>query len=203
MNDGGALPADASGDRRFADALTQLRQTALHFGVKRVVLCTPPVRVATEDVAHKNHAENLQRYSTWLLSKRRDGWEVVDVYNPMLKALTEAKTRDPAFCFARDGIHPDEAGHWLMAQQIVYQFFGKNINGVTSVDKLHPVQGELLRKLHYEKMLLLHAAWMTKIGHKRPGVVGGPGANPGPPLGEARQQVASLSKQISQLLAAP
>src|SRR5580693_1381588 len=37
MNDGGSLPADATGTKRFATAVTKLRKAATKAGVKRVV----------------------------------------------------------------------------------------------------------------------------------------------------------------------
>jgi lysophospholipase L1-like esterase len=43
MNDAGSLPSGATGTKRFAEAITRLREAAFRAGVKRVVICTPPV----------------------------------------------------------------------------------------------------------------------------------------------------------------
>ena len=87
MNDGSSLPPDDSGAKRFAGAITHLRDAALKAGVQRVVLCTPPVHDAKGDERQKSHDENLTRYTAWLLSKRADGWDVVDLHTPMRQAL--------------------------------------------------------------------------------------------------------------------
>jgi hypothetical protein len=50
-------------------------------------------------------------------------------------------------------------------------------------------------------MVLLFNAWMTQIGHKRPGVAGGPGVAPGPPITEASERAADLGKRIHQEMA--
>jgi len=199
MNDGSSLPADDTGTRRFADAITHLRETALKAGVKHVILCTPPVHDEKGDVKQKFHDENLARYTTWLLSKRADGWEVVDLHTPMRQALDAQRAKDPTFEFAKDGTHPGREGHWLMAREILTQTFGAKPDGVSSAEALFPAQGTEIRKLVHQRMVLLFNAWMTQIGHQRPGVAGGPGAKPGLPLPEAKAKAAALGKAIGQL----
>jgi len=200
MNDGSALPADASGDKRFADAITHLRQAAFKAGVKRVVICTPPVQDAKGDATKKYHDENLTRYTTWLLSQRADGWDVVDIHTPMRRALDEGRAKNPAFMYAKDGVHPDRAGHWLMACEIIKQYFGSKVNRLASAQDFFPAHGAEIRNLVHGRMLLLYDAWMTKIGHTRPGVAGGPGAKPGLPLAEANAKAAELAMQIKQAI---
>lgn len=199
MNDGSSLPTNASGDRRFADAITHLRETALKAGVKRVVICTPPVHDAKGDPKQKFFDDNLTRYTAWLLSKRADGWDVVDIHTPMRVALAEGRAKDPKFMFAKDGVHPGREGHWLMACEILEQFFGAKLEGVASAEDLCPTNGVELRKLVTQRMKIKFDAWMTRIGHQRPGVAGGPGAKPGLPLDQANAQAAKITKQISAL----
>ena len=202
MNDGSSLPPDESGTKRFADAITHLREAALKAGVKRVVICTPPVQDAKGDAKQKFHDENLARYTAWLLSKRMDGWDVVDIHTPMRVALDMGRAKNPAFQFARDGVHPGREGHWLMARAILMQFFGAKLDGVASAENLFPAHGAEIRKLVHERMVLLFNAWMTQVGHKRPGVAGGPGAKPGPPIAQTSEQAAEITKQIKTQMAA-
>ena len=202
MNDGGSLPPDATGTRRFAEAITKLRDAATKAGVKRVVLCTPPVFDDKGDARQKFHDENLARYTAWLLSTRAEGWDVVDIHTPMRRALDEGRAKNPAFKFADDGVHPGREGHWLMAREILTQFFGAKLEGVASAEDLFPAHGSEIRKLVHERMDLLFDAWMTQIGHKRPGVPGGPGVKPGPPIAEANEKAAELTKRIRLQMAA-
>jgi hypothetical protein len=49
-------------------------------------------------------------------------------------------------------------------------------------------------------MRLLFDAWMTKIGHTRPGVAGGPGAKPVLPLAEANAKAVEMTDQIKRAM---
>jgi lysophospholipase L1-like esterase len=197
MNDAGSLPADEAGDRRFASAMTHLRDAALKAGARRVVVCTPPVHDAKGVVSQAGHDASLARYSVWLRAMRARGWDVVDIHGPMRQALDERRATDPAFAFARDGVHPGGEGHWLMAVQVLTQLLGADLTGVASADQLFPAHGIDIRDLVGARMRTLSAAWMTATGHTRPGVPGGPGAAPGPSVEAAREAVADITRQIA------
>ena len=192
MNDSGSLPPDTVGMKRFADAVTHLRETAANAGVKRIVICTPPVHDGNGAAD-----ENLARYTMWLLAKHAIGWDVVDIHTPMRRELDAGRAKDPAFKFANDGVHPGRAGHWLMAREILTQFCGAKLDGIAAAENLFPAHGSEIRKLVHDRMNLLFGAWMTLIGHKRPHVAGGPDAKPGLPLAEANAQAADIAKQIN------
>lgn len=174
MNDGGALPGDESGMKRFTDAITLLRETALKSGVRRVIVCTPPVHDDKGDVSKAFHDANLSRYATWLLSKRHEGWEVVDFHTPMRKTLDEGRAADPAFVLAADGTHPGREGHWIMAKQVLQEFFGADPIAATNAENLFPSRGAEIRAQVRELTDLRFNYWMARIGHHRPGVIGGP-----------------------------
>ncbi len=200
MNDGGSLPSDAKGTRRFGKAITKLRKAAAKAGVKRVVICTPPVFDDQGDASQASHDENLSRYTKWLLSKRADGWDVVDIHTAMRRELDKRRAKNPAFKFAADGVHPGREGHWLMASEILETCFGAKLDGVTSAEGLFPAHGSEIRKLVRERMDLLFSAWMTQIGHKRPGVAGGPGATPGPQITQPYVKAADITNRIRDLM---
>ena len=195
MNDGSGLPADETGTKRFAEAVTHLHQTATDSGVKGIVICTPPIHDGSQPAD-----DNLTRYTAWLSSKRADGWQVVDIHTPMRKALDEKRANDPAFKFASDGVHPGREGHWLMAREILTECFSAKLDGVASAEDLFPAHGAEIRKLVQKRMTLQFNARMTAIGHGRPGVPGGPNAQPGPSQAEADAKSAEITKQINQTL---
>ena len=201
MNDGGSLPPGETGDQRFAAAITHLRDAALKAGVRRVVLCTPPVYDAKGNASQDTHDENLARYSAWLMSKKAEGWDVVDIHGPMRKVLDERRSREPSFALAGDGVHPGREGHWIMATSILAQFLGASLDGVPSAEQLFQANGKEIRRLAQERMTTLFGAWMTKIGHTRPGVVGAPGTTPGPSVPDANSKAAEIGRQIANALA--
>jgi hypothetical protein len=174
MNDGGSLPADDHGLKRFADSITWLRDAALKSGVRRVILCTPPVHDAKGDDSRLFHDANLTRYTSWLLSKRKDGWEVVDFHTPMRMALDQGRATNPAFALAADGTHPGREGHWIMAKELLQDSFGADGIKAACAEDLFPSKGREIRSLIRELTELRFHHWMSRIGHERPGVPGGP-----------------------------
>jgi lysophospholipase L1-like esterase len=202
MNDGSSLPSNDEGLKRFGDAITHLRDAALKSGVKRVVFCTPPVRDDKGNATLKFHDENLTRFTEWLLTKRAAGWDVVDFHGPMRKALDEGRAKDPAFLLSKDGVHPGREGHWIMARELLTQFLGARLDGVASAEALFPEKGPEIRKLVHQRMGTRFAAWMSQIGHTRPGAPGGPGTKPGQTIEQATESAAAITKQIEALMTA-
>ena len=202
MNDASALPEGPEGLRRFGDAITRLRDTALRSGVKRVVFCTPPVHdpVKAIDPAKNPHERNLVAYRDWLLSKRAEGWEVVDIHGPMRRDLDAARKTDPAFRFQPDGVHPDRDGHWVMAREILTQFFDANLHDISSSAQFFKTDGDKIRDLVQQRQKVLFDALMTQIGHSRPHVPGGPGAPPGPSLETAQSKAKQITDSIESLI---
>ena len=200
MNDGMTLPPDEGGTKRFGDACNTLRDAVLTAGAKRVVLCSPPIQDSKKPGVIGTHDENLGRYTQWLLGKRIEGWDVVDIHTPMRAALEAGRAKDPAFVLARDGVHPDREGHWIMAREILTQCFGAKLGGIDKAEDLFARNGAEIRKLIAERRAVLFAAYMTKIGHQRPGVPGHPKAKPGPSIDEATAKAADLTRQTEALL---
>lgn len=201
MNDGSSLPESAEGLRRFQEAITTLRRTALSSGVERIVLCTPPIHdpAPPSDPAMNPHARNLVSYRDWLLTKRADGWEVVDIHGPMRRDLDAARAIQPAARFQPDGVHPDRTGHWIMAREILNQYFGTSLEGTTPPQPF-PTNGDAIRGLVQQRQQVLYASWMTHIRHTRPQVPGGPGAAPGLSLEAAAANAQQITHSIDALV---
>jgi lysophospholipase L1-like esterase len=200
MNDCGGLPGNESGTARYGEAITCIRDAALKSGVKRVVLCTPPVHDDTT-LPSDPADQSLSRYTAWLLEKKKAGWEIVDIHTPMSDALKNARVKDPGFLYAEDHVHPDREGHWLMARQIIEQALGGSVPGSDYCsEQLFPCLGAEIRDLVSQRQKLLFGAWMTKIGHKRPKVPGGPDSTPGPTVEEADAKAKVLGDQIEKKL---
>jgi lysophospholipase L1-like esterase len=199
MNDAGALPADDSGLKRFTEAITQLRNDALKSGVRKVVVCTPPVHDDKGDASKAFHDANLSRYTSWLLSKRTEGWEIVDFHTPMRKALDDGRATNPAFALAADGTHPGREGHWIMAKQLLQDYFGAETITAASAEDLFPSHGAEIRPLVRELTDLRFNYWMARIGHNRPGVIGGPDQQGSPDLAEFEASQSARLRSIHAL----
>jgi lysophospholipase L1-like esterase len=201
MNDASALPEGPEGLRRYSEAITTLREAALRAGSKRVVFCTPPVHDPTNAIpADKNpHERNLVAYRDWLLSKRTEGWDVVDIHGPMRRVLKDARQTNPAFRLQPDGVHPDRTGHWVMAREILAQFFCASLGGIFSSPEFFEKNGVAIRELAERRREILFSFLMTQIGHSRPHVTGGPGVPPGPSPESAKSQADEIARSIDSL----
>jgi len=182
MNDGIYMPLSEERFKAFRDGMTKLHDKVIATGAK-IIHLTPPVydpvaipqRVDMSGEPGKNYAKYndvLDRYAEWLIEQRAQGWEVIDLHNPMKKALADGRAADPKFVLAKDGVHPGDEGHQIMAQAVLSAWgIGASASDVAKRPDLF--------KLVREKTDVLRDAWLSAIGHKRPGV------KPGLPLDEA------------------
>lgn len=194
MNCGIYMPLKEERFKAFRDGMTKLHDKAVQAGARMIHL-TPPVHdpVPIMDRTDPSGAEGdkftkpytrynevLDAYSDWLISKRADGWEVIDLHGPMKKALADGRAKDPKFVISKDGVHPGDDGHAIMAQAVLDAWAVP----VQAADILHKPELSAFWKAISAKQGLLKAAWLTKTGHKRPGVA------PGLPLPEAEAKAA-------------
>jgi hypothetical protein len=163
----------------------------LHAEVRKtganIVHITPPVFDESKG-GHPGYAAVLDRYSEWLVSQRTNGWDVVDLHSPMQRFLVEQRAVNAGYAFSRDGIHPDDAGHWLMAQSILIHLGAEeaaNASGAGELLARFPGGDETLRR-ERDQLSLWKDAWLTAIGHQRPGLRKGRPIQIDPATGQAR-----------------
>ncbi|UFH53868.1 hypothetical protein [Spirosoma sp. KNUC1025] len=123
-------------------------------------------------------------------------WDVADLHFPMTRYLDETRKADSTFELAKDGIHPNELGHWLMAKAVL-QYLGPNVAdapNVLATLSTNPHSEEIL-KLVRQRQAIMKDAWLNATGHKRPEM------NAGLPMTEARNRYKALEKRIRALMA--
>ncbi|MBI4624453.1 MAG: SGNH/GDSL hydrolase family protein [Verrucomicrobia bacterium] len=204
MNDGIYHPFSDERFAAFAQGIAHLRDrvAAAH---AQLIHVTPPVfdpdpirektLPAGLDAYPKYFAgynDVLDRYSAWLIAQRASGWEVVDAHGPMNQALARLRAREPRFTFARDGVHPDAAGHVIIARAILVAWNLRPDDGELLGNLAAAPESELL-KLIRSRRKLLSDAWLGATGHQRPGMA------KGLPLAEAATQAAGLDEKIRAL----
>jgi lysophospholipase L1-like esterase len=122
MNCGIYQPLDEARFAKFREGMERLHAAVETAGAK-IIHLTPPVYDQRPDTpgpaGTADYDALLAAYSEWLLSKRGDGWIVIDVHGPMRRALAEARKRDPQAVFAPDAVHPNEAGAWAIAREVI------------------------------------------------------------------------------------
>jgi len=199
MNDGIYQPLSKERFGRFRAGIERLRSKVAAAGAA-ILHVTPPVfdEVGAAPAA-AGYDEVLRRYARWLISQRAAGWDVVDVHEPMRRLLANQRSEDASFRLAPDGIHPEATGHWLMARAILLHWGAQDLDGAERPDDmllLHP-RGRAVWTLVSERQALLKDAWLTTIGHLRPGM------KPGLPLAEAQTHAVALENRVEAILAHP
>lgn len=190
MNCGIYKPLDAERFAAYQRGMTSLREKVLATGAKFVVM-TPPVfdvHAQTKPGAAApafDYDDVLAAYSAWLVGKRAEGWTVLDLHTPMNAQLLEKRKAQPEFTFSKDGVHPDDEGHQIMAGVICEHLGLKNESPPAVLEKVT------------EKQTLLKLAWLSATGHKRPGI------QAGLPLAEAQAKAAVLDREAREAAKAP
>ncbi len=179
MNDGIYFPFSEKRFAAFKDGIQRLRDKVLAAGAEIIHLTPPvfdplPIRERTLPAGldaypgpFEGYNDVLNRYSDWLLDQAKHaGWTVYDVHGEMNQALAGKRREDPDFTFAKDGVHPDAAGHLIMARPLL-KAWNLSVNPDGSQD--HP-KGDAIFANVKQKQALLRDAWLTRTGHQRPGV---------------------------------
>jgi lysophospholipase L1-like esterase len=210
MNDGIYHPFDEGRLAKFQDGLRSLRRRAAGAGVK-VLHITPPVfdpvpieasslpaGLAEYRRPFVGYDEVLGRYSEWLLSRRRDGWDVVDIHQIMARHLARERQLDPKYRLAADGVHINATGHLLIARQVLAHW-GVPTRAIDDAEDAEQAfsarpHGLEVLELVRRRQRLLKDAWLTETGHKRPGMTSGL------PLDEATRRAGEIGRQLRALL---
>ena len=188
MNCGIYQPLDEARFAKFKDGMQRLHDAVEKTGAK-IIHLTPPVydrRPDKDGPAGKvDYDAVLDAYSKWLLSKRADGWIVVDIHGPMKSSLAAARAKDPAAVFAPDAVHPNEAGHWAFARGLLTWLGARTAAAKETPEHFAAFVPDVKRRME-----VLRDAYLTSAGHQRPGVA------TGLPLGEAEEMARSLTDSI-------
>ncbi|MCX7824187.1 MAG: GDSL-type esterase/lipase family protein [Verrucomicrobiae bacterium] len=209
MNDGIYYPFSEERFRKFQDGIRRMRERVTATGASILHITPPtfdpePIKARTLPAGlpeyrqpYVGYNEVLDRYAAWLLEQRKNGWDVVDVHGPMNRDLAEHRKQDPNFLLAKDGVHANETGHWIMAKQILLHLGAKDVGGADSAAAMlaaHP-RGKEILALVQQRQRLLKDAWLANTGHKRPGM------KQGLPLAEAQAKSVEIEKQIREMAA--
>jgi len=193
MNDGIYLPFSEQRFKKYKEGINWLHKEIEKSGSK-IIHITPSIYDKKKGEAYANV---LDIYSDWLIDKRHtSGWNVIDIHWPMKKKLDEYRVKDSTFVFAKDGIHPNEAGHLFMAEHILL-YLGESAFAKTNDIKdfiLAQNNGAEILKLVQDRQSTTKDAWLTFIGHKRPNM------KKGLSMFDAREKSKDIENRIQELV---
>lgn len=186
MNCGIYEPLDEERFAAFRQGIERLHADCNAAGAT-IIHLTPPIYDGREGQAHPagdaDYAAVLDAYADWLLSKRDDGWLVIDLHGPMRAALAARRAEDPSFTFQPDAVHPDDAGQRVIAEAVLAGLGASPVSA--SEAALAPFLPEATAR-----MQVLRDAYLTAAGHLRPGMA------EGLPVGHAEARAAALTRSL-------
>ncbi len=193
INDGIYLPFDDERFQKFKDGILWMHDEVVKTGAD-IIHLTPPVY----DGIDANVYDNVMNiYSDWLISRGNTAnWKIIDIHDPMKRQLQEQRLQNPKFTFAPDGVHPNKNGHGVIARQVLIDL-GEDIASdfITIETAIASFEnGKQVMELIEKRQAITKDAWLSAIGHKRPGM------SQGIPLEKAQRKTKQLEKQLNKLL---
>lgn len=143
---------------------------------------------------YANYDETLGQFADWIMTQGPQCQGVIDVRTPILKHVDQMRRTNPSFTMAGDGIHFDAVGHRIVATEIWKTWRLKPENPVGKDADIQ--QAAAIQPLVEQRQKLMLHAWLTHVGHQRPGI------EAGLPLAEVEAQATELRAEIRQRLSA-
>ncbi len=200
MNDGIYYPFSEERFQKYQDGISRLIEKVHASGAKLVLLTPPPFDATPLKAAGKllpegsekyawfavyeNYDDVISKYSEWLVTQKDRVEMVVDLHTPITAFWEQQRKTDPTFTVAPDGVHCNSAGHQTIAE-VVLKAWG--------VETWVPISDEMTGLIN-KKGNVLHDSWLSRIGHKRPGMAAGLS------LEDANARAAEIDKQLKPLI---
>ena len=192
MNDAIYYPLIDENFAEYKSAMEELIKKTKAAGA-RIVLMTPPpfdveavrmnkgklLKKGEEKYAwfapYEGYNEVMAAYANWIFSLKESVDGIVDLHGALTESLEASRSEDPEYILAKDGVHFNDKAHETVANVIVDQ-----LNLPTNETSPEDV------KRFVERQNILRDAWLSHVGHKRPGI------KAGLPLEEAQQKADAL-----------
>lgn len=203
MNDGIYHPFSEERFQGYQTGVKKIIAKTKAAGAKLILMSPPPFdplplrnkgKLAAKDanqfayfVIYENYDnEVLKPYGDWVmtLEDHDDVEAVIDLHGPVNAYVTEQRKSDPQFTMSGDGVHLNKQGHDIMAETILKAL------GMSEFKEVSPEVQSLIS----QRQKVLHDAWLSEVGHLRPGV------KAGLPIEEAKQKAADLKDKAIKLL---
>lgn len=199
MNDGIYYPFSTERFEAYQNGINTLITKVKASGAK-LILMTPPafdplplrtegkLRPAGSDsyawfAIYENYdAEVLQPYAAWIMQQHHRVDAVIDLHTPVTDYVMNKRKSNALFTMSPDGVHVNNEGHSVLAAAICRSLFDTGL-----------MTDRAVLQLVSERQGIMHAAWVSHVGHKRPGV------QSGLPLDEAIQKTRAVEEQLKRL----
>ena len=200
MNDGIYYPFDEGRFAAYRQGIRRLIEKVKLAGAKLVLMTPPPfdplplrkkgaLRPAGSEkfawfAIYEDYDDVIGRYADWIMEQHELVDHVIDLRTPVLQYVSERRKKDPEFTMSPDGVHLNVEGHTVLANTILTAWGHKP----------RFAKARAVLKLVEQREVLLRDAWLSHIGHTRPGV------KPGLSLSDAEAKAGEMQKRIEGLV---
>ena len=196
MNDGIYYPFSEDRFAAYRKGIDKIIEK-VHAADAKLVLMTPPafdplplkkkgslLPAGAEKYSWKEIYEDydqvMRRYADWINEQSDRVEMVIDLHRAVSDYVAAKRRSNPDFTMSPDGVHVDQEGHRVLAEAIA---------GAWQLPEGKPAD-EPLMILVERRQRMLHDAWLSEVGHQRPGV------KAGLPIEEALKRAALMEEQI-------
>ena len=204
VNDGIYHPYSKERFATFQAGLGQVVAKVKASGAVAIVLTPPPfdslpmkksgklqppsaTEFSWKQIYEKYDEDVIQVYGDWIMTNSLGADMVIDVGGHIRRFVAETRRHDLSFVLSQDGIHINEVGHRQMALAIAEKLQLPSVAAKES--ELAEKRLALIRK----RQSILHPAWLTFVGHDRPGV------KPGIAIELAAQRATEIGLQLEEM----
>lgn len=179
MNDGIYHPQSPERMAAFQKGIQNLIATVRANNARLILLTPPPfdpVAITTTLPAtapdfsymapYVRYDDVLADYTAWEKTLAAADVQVIDLHTPIDAYLAKQRIGDPKFSFTKDGIHPDLAGHLLMAR-ILLRDLRVNVPQIDLNAEVAHIEADPLYVLVKDHRQKRSQAWLDYIGYTR------------------------------------
>lgn len=194
MNDGIYYPFSEERFALYKEGINTLIEKVSKHGARLILLTPPPFdpfpldnkgkllpsdapEFSWKEIYEHYDRDVIAPYGKWILQQNERVYQVIDLHGPVTRIVQEKRKESPTFVLSDDGVHIDHEGHHLLAETIHQALYKDGLPEIpaTEISRIEKQQE------------IMHPAWLTHVGHQRPGV------KDGLPLKEAKSAAAAIS----------
>jgi lysophospholipase L1-like esterase len=179
MNDGIYHPSSPERLAAFNDGVRALIAAVRATGADLILITPPvfdPVPLAGKTVPataakfgygtefYVGYDDVLAEFAAAEVSRHEAGVSAVDLHTPMAAALAARRKSDAAFTYSKDGVHPGDAGHLLMAR-IIGSALGLPLPATELDAELARINADPVFSLISLRRRLRSEGWLPFVGY--------------------------------------
>lgn len=179
INDGIYHPPSEGRFKAYQKGILELIKKTEESGAQLVLLTptpfdTLPIRDKTVDLdaklfgyktPYRNYDQVLKEFTDWLLTLASEGVQIIDWHTAINTATLGKRKQQSNFSFTKDGIHPTEDGHTLLAK-LILENIGLTEEGQVLSNYASVANDSLFQAIR-QKGKQRSARWRNSIGYTR------------------------------------